>query len=335
MEGPEGAPASGSAGCGTSAGTFLAFLRFRSPKTQERKERPRSSGFTLIELLAVVGFTAVLMLFAIDFYLEITRASEAATAQTRDGRRATALLDRIARDLEAAFLVKKPEEVDPLSHPWVFLAEDRDGTDGAERLKFITRSRISRSTAIHESDLETVSYVLRQGDGGALELIRWSSPRLPEELDRSFPEGDSSGAAVFAENLASFGVRFMDDASEWKSEWDSSTLIDSSELPLAAEISVAVLPESEQIEEEEPEIHARRVLLPVRPLDLQALLEAGEGEEQAGCTTGPTVRECVEGNEAFEVLFEEQPELRAVLEEFGDECFSRHAGSFDMDEECP
>ncbi len=298
----------------------------------------RRSGFTLIEMLAVVGFTAVLMLFAVNFYIEITRASEAATAQTRDGRRATALLDRIARDLEAAVLVKKPDEVDPLSHPWVFLAEDRDGTDGAERLKFMTRSRISRSTAIHESDLETVSYVLRVGESGALELIRWSSPRLPEELDRSFPEGDTPGAVVFAENLASFGVRFMDDASEWKSEWDSSTLIDTSELPLAAEISVAVLPESESdpIEEEEPEVQARRVLLPVRPLDLQALLDAGEREEGAGCTTGPTVRECVEDNEAFfEELFEAQPELRAKAEEDGDECFSTHAGSFDMDEECP
>lgn len=289
----------------------------------------------MIEMLAVVGFTAVLMLFAVNFYLEITRASEAATAQTRDGRRATALLDRIARDLEGAVLVKKPDEVDPLSHPWVFLAEDRSGTEGAEHLKFITRSRISRSTALHESDLETVSYVLREGEAGALELLRWSSPRLPEELDRSFPESDLEGAVLFAENLASFGVRFMDASSEWKSEWDSSTLIDSSELPLAAEISVAVLSESDPMPEEEPEVHARRVLLPVRPLDLQALVGAGEPEEGTGCSTGPTVRECVDSNEVFQALLGSQPELQAVVDEFGDECFSRHAPSFGMGEECP
>lgn len=296
---------------------------------------PHRTGFTLIEMLAVVGFTAVLMLFAADFYLEITRASETATERTRASRRAAAVLDRIARDLEATVLVKKPAEVDPLFHPWVFLAEDRDGAEGAEHLKFTTRSRIPRSTALHESDHEVVAYVLREGDAGRLELLRWSSPRLPEELDRSFPASEVEGALLFADDLVSFGVRFLDESSEWKSEWDSSTLIDSSELPLAAEISVAVLPESDPIEGEEPEVHARRVLLPVRPLDLQALLDAGEREEQAGCTTGPTVRECVEGNEAFEILFEAQPELRAVLEEFGDECFSRHAGSFGMHEECP
>jgi type II secretory pathway component PulJ len=301
----------------------------RAPRPSPGRSGPGAPGFTLIEMLAVVGFTAVLMLFAVNFYMEITRASEAATAQTRDGRRATALLDRIARDLEAAVLVKKPDEVDPLSHPWVFLAEDRGGTDGAEHLKFITRSRISRSTALHESDLETVSYVLREGESGGLELLRWSSPRLPEELDRSFPESDVEGAVLFAQNLASFGVRFMDDSSEWKSEWDSSTLIDSSELPLAAEISVAVLPESDSIAEEEPEVHQLRVLLPVRPLDLQALFDAGKPEEGTGCSTGPTVGACLADNpEAHAQLRKADPEGAAQIDEFLNDCFSDHSNLF-------
>ena len=46
------------------------------------------AGFTLIEMLAVTTLTAVMMLYAVNFYREITRATEAATAQTRDGRRA-------------------------------------------------------------------------------------------------------------------------------------------------------------------------------------------------------------------------------------------------------
>ena len=57
-----------------------------SPRSRCR--RPCQPGFTLIEMLAVVGFTSVLMLFAVNFYLEITRAREAATEQTRDCRRA-------------------------------------------------------------------------------------------------------------------------------------------------------------------------------------------------------------------------------------------------------
>ena len=59
-----------------------------------KKFRKNQKGFTLIELLAVVTFTAVLMVFAVNFYLDITRASQAATQQTRDSRRAIALARR-------------------------------------------------------------------------------------------------------------------------------------------------------------------------------------------------------------------------------------------------
>jgi hypothetical protein len=286
-----------------------------------------------------VGFTAVLMLFAVNFYLEITRASEAATAQTRDCRRAIALLDRIARELQGAVLVKKPAELDPLFHPWVFLAEDRGGAEGAEHLRFTTRSRILRSSALHESDLEVVSYALREADSGGLELLRWSSPRLPDELDRSFPTGED--AVVFAQDLAAFGVRFMDDTSQWKSEWDSSTLVDSSELPLAAEISVALLAESDPFQEEEPQIYQRQVLIPVRPLDLEALLEEAsgfgpgdgeEGEEDEELSDDEdcvTVGDCIALNpDLYEQLEEARPDLVPVIESIRDQCFSDYADSF-------
>lgn len=295
--------------------------RTASPRPLRRG--PGARGFTLIEMLAVVGFTAVLMLFAVNFYLEITRASEAATAGTRDSRRAVALLDRIARDLEAAVLVKKPAEVDPLSHPWVFLAEDRGGAEGAEHLRFTTRSRILRSTALHESDLEVVSYALREADDGGLELLRWSSPRLPDELDRSFPAGED--ALVFAQDLASFGVRFMDDSSQWTSEWDSSTLVDSSELPLAAEISVALLPENDPLEDEELEVYQRRVLIPVRPLDLEALFDSestsdpDSEEEETSDDECVTVGECRALNEG---AFAQHPDLVEVIESMRDQCFA-------------
>jgi type II secretory pathway pseudopilin PulG len=311
-----------------------------TPRTA--RSRPRfarrgagESGFTLIELLAVVGFTAVLLLFAVNFYIEITRASEAATERTRDSRRAIALLDRIARELEATVLVRKPDDLDPLYHPWVFLAEDRGGDEGAERLKFNTRSRVLRSTGHHESDLEVVSYALREAEDGGLELLRWSSPRLPEELDRSFPESEADGAVLFAEGLASFGVRFMDDEGEWHNEWDSSTLVDSSELPLAAEISVAILPESDPLTEEEPEVYLRRVLIPVRPLDLEALL-SGEEPDNGDDTECPgmTVGACVAANQAkFDELLAADTNLAAKIYQVLDECYADHPGLFaDLDE---
>jgi hypothetical protein len=286
-------------------------------------------------MLAVVGFTALLMLFAVDFYLEVTRASEAATEKTRSSRRAVAVLDRIARDLEATLLVKKPAEVDPLLHPWVFVAEDRGGDEGAEHLRFTTRSRIPHSTALHEADYQVVSYALREGDEGGLLLLRWSSPRLPEELDRSFPTSELEGAVRFADDLASFGVRFMDDSGEWKSEWDSSTLVDSSELPLAAEISVAFLPENHPFAEEEPEVYLRRVRIPMGALDLEALIGASSAsddeEERSDEDECVTVSECMALNPgAFDALRAADPNLALVIESIQDQCFSDYASSFDM-----
>lgn len=303
------------------------------PSLLARREAAES-GFTLIELLAVVGFTAVLMLFAVNFYLEITRASEAATARTRDSRRAIALLDRIARDLEAAVLVRKPAEVDPLYHPWVFLAEDRGGDEGAERLKFTTRSRVLRSTAHHESDLEVVSYALREGEEAGFELLRWSSPRLPEELDRTFPESEADGAVLFAEGLASFGVRFMDESGQWNSDWDSSTLVDSSELPLAAEISVAILPASDSLAEREPEVYLRRVLMPVRPLDLEEILASQSGSDTDGSEDqdggdAMTVGECRNRNAQQFADFEAaNPDLAPAVDSLLDLPFSDYADFF-------
>jgi type II secretory pathway component PulJ len=282
----------------------------------------------LIELLAVVGFTAVLLLFAVNFYIEISRASEAATNRTRDSRRAIGLLDRIARDLEAVVLLRKPDEVDPLYHPWVFLAEDHGGDEGAERLRFSTRSRVLRSTAHHESDLEVVSYALREAEEGGFELLRWSSPRLPEELDRTFPESEADGAVLFAEGLASFGVLFMDEENQWTSEWDSSTLVDSSELPLAAEISVAILPEGDPLEGEEPEVYQRRVLIPVRPLDLQAL--TGPEETESGCQEGMTVGACIAANQPeYDELLEDNPDLATQVYQALDQCYADHPELFD------
>ena len=92
-------------------------------------------------------------------------------------------------------------------------------------------------------------------------------------------------------------------------------------------------PPSDSPELEDPEVYLRRVLIPVRPLDLEALLEAEESE--GGCQTGPTVLECVQGSEELQEMLEADADLQALVEEFSDDCFSRHAPAFGMDEECP
>ncbi len=234
----------------------------------------RPAGFTLIEMLAVVVLLGIVFLVAIDFYLDLSRASNAAAERTREGRRATAALDRVARDLGAAFLVRKPAAVDPLEHPWLFLAEADEPSIGAARLKFVTRGRLPRRDAGAESDLEMVAWQVADDGFGQLALWRWSSPHLAEGLDRSFPRPDAPGSNLVIEGIARFGVRLLGEDGAWVARWDSSQLLQSSELPRAAEITLAFAAPEDLLEGGEPETWQRRVLMPIRPLDLEAQLEA-------------------------------------------------------------
>jgi type II secretory pathway component PulJ len=263
----------------------------------------RRAAFTLLEVLAVVLLTAIVLGVALAFYVDLSRASVRAADGTRSLRLATAVLDRVARDFERVVLVAKPAETDPLDHPWIFLGEaGRSGT-GADRLKFVTRGHVPRSKATRESDLEVVGYAVRDAeDGESIELLRSSSPQLPDGLDREVPDDEEEGAALLADGLAGFGVTFIDELGERSSAWDSSALAQSSKLPVAVEIEVALADPDDP--EAEPATFQRRVLLPLRPLDLEELLDptsavgGGEADEEEGeeegdglsseeCNTGP------------------------------------------------
>lgn len=232
------------------------------------------SGFTLIEVTAVVLLTGILIGFTTSFYLDLSRASTAAVERGRNARRAVVLLDRVARDLEAAVLVEKPGPVDPLVHPWLFLAESDQPELGATRIKFTSHGRRPRSPDAVESDFEMVAWLLEPTDQDDFELRRWSSPRLPAARDLTFPPLEESEPV--AGRIASFGIFLMDDKGERLARWDSTALVESSELPVAAEIQVTFYVDDEGAATEGP--YVRLVALPVRPLDIeQQLAHAGAG----------------------------------------------------------
>ncbi|MAE93648.1 MAG: hypothetical protein CL910_03210 [Deltaproteobacteria bacterium] len=296
-------------------------------------------GFTLIEMLFVLLFTAIVLSIAINAYLQLSRQSSAAAALTEGDRRATLTLDRIARDLQETVLIVKPDEVDPLAHPWLFLAEAGRSGEGADRLKFQTRAHRPRGGAEHESDLAVVAFWTALDERGeALELLRWSSPQLPESLDQAFPRRDDQGVQVLADGVASFGIRLQDEDGAWTDRWNSSTLERSSQLPVQAELQLALLdPESlDGVGTAPPDPRVRRVLLPIRPLDL-APEESGEPDEEgddedddaADCVT---VAQCRAANpEVFDAFLSTDPALEALIDAVGGECFAEQAASLGID----
>jgi prepilin-type N-terminal cleavage/methylation domain-containing protein len=249
-----------------------------------RQPRKRG-GFTLLEVMAVVALIGVVFFVALNFYTDLARASARASNHTRDIRRATAILDRVARDIEGAFLLVKPPEMDPFAFPWIFLGETRLGGDASERLKFVTRNHDPTRTDAAETNLATVAYMVESHLDDSIALYRWTSPRLPESLDKSFPREGDDGSFLLAEGLYYFGFSFLGEDGEFRSEWDSSTVLESSSLPLAVEIQLSLMADRTS-DEEEPPVYRRRVLIPVRPLDLAALADpddpifgSGEGED--------------------------------------------------------
>jgi type II secretory pathway component PulJ len=267
----------------------------------------RSEGFTLLEVLAVVLLTGLVLGIALDFYVNLSRASQRATEHMRDIRRATAVLDRVARDLEGAMLITKPPEVDPLSHPWVFLAESQYADEGSDFVKFVTRSHRPASNEVHESDLAMVSYTVRRDEEQRLEILRTATPRMPESLDRDFPRHEFDDLTpLLADRVASFGMRFLDEAGEWTDTWDSSLLVESGEMPRAVEIHVAMALDDSDSFDAEPVVYKRRVLLPVRPRTLEELFDpervGGDGadpDEQLACNE-LTIGDCTAGTQCIQ-----------------------------------
>jgi hypothetical protein len=181
-------------------------------------------------------------------------------------------------------LLVKPPEMDPFAFPWIFLAETRLGGDASERLKFVTRNHNPTRTDAAETNLASVAYIVESRPDDSIALYRWSSPHLPDSLDKNFPREDDDGSFLLAEDLHSFGFNFLGEGGELRSEWDSSTLQESSSLPLAVDIQLSLMSEWKS-DGEEPPIYRRRVLIPVRPLDLVALADPnnpifGRGEEK-------------------------------------------------------
>lgn len=264
------------------------------------RHRP-AAGFTLIEVLAVLFLTSIVFGVALNFYVALSNQSRHASEATRGVRRAVSLLDRLARDFERAVLEKKPAHVDPLAHPWIFVAESTRGASGADQVRFVARRPMDYRSGGAVSDMAVVSYGLREGESGDdFELVRWSEPYVPADFDPDFPFDDDPGALLFAGGITHFALRFLSESGDWVEQWDSSQLIESSALPVAVEIEVALRSNEAEDGETPTQSYRRRVLLPVRPLDFETLLDPvayaaiGGGEQEGEQDCELKVSDCVD-----------------------------------------
>lgn len=241
-------------------------------------------GFTLLEVLAAIFLTSVITAFAVGFYINLSDSSSRATEVMREGIRATAVLNRIARDLDSATLMVKAEEADPLTHPWYFVAESDFAFDGADRIKFISRNHKPTASSTHTSDLIQVAYQTTPEEDETLSLYRWISPALPEGYDGSFPSLDDPQSFIVAEGLSSFSMQFLTSEGEWVEQWDSTQLERSGQLPMGIRINLSLSTEEEgpMDQLEEPRLYSRHLNLRNTPINLEQMLLAKMEAENGG-----------------------------------------------------
>jgi hypothetical protein len=261
----------------------------------------------LIEVVAAIFLTSIVLAVAIGFFVNLSRSTEAATNRTREGRYALAALDRIARDFEGAYLLVAPEGEDSFYHAWQFLAESNIDPDGADRVKFVTRNHRPRNPRDHGSDLAVVTYLLREGEEEpGYELVRAVEPGLPEAFDREFRRDDDELFMVVADRIDRFAMRFLNlesPGADWQASWDTSRLEEASMLPGAVEIQLSYIglyeDETERdrdnfgdsfddsfADESSEGSWVRHVVLPMRAIDLDAMLAEVEDQAQGGADDG-------------------------------------------------
>ena len=203
--------------------------------------RRRAAGFTLIEVLAVVLLTGIVLGVALDFYLDLSRASNRAADNTRETRRTAAVLDRMARDLENTVFLKKPDALDPLAHPWIFLAEEAAPELGAERLKFVTRGhdpRAQRGARVGSRGRDLHAAPRRGRRASSCGARR--PPGSPRASTASFPARGSPGDVAARRGRRRLRRRLPRRRAPAQDQLGLLQLVEESELPAAVEIQLAM-----------------------------------------------------------------------------------------------
>ena len=259
-------------------------------------------GFTLIEVIGAFFLTIVLMFFVFGTFTENGRQRAAATEMMRVESTSGAALAQVARDLEAALYVARPENRDARDHAWLFVAEN-SGELGARLLRFQTQNVPRGNLGEHASTWVDVAYFLTEeeydpdtvgfGSGPSYTLWRWRSVRPPTDATRRIPDENDPRSARVAEGLADFGVTFLDANGSAVDEWDSTVGTGETPLPTAAEIRVSLFEEPRGTEAAADDAllvpgrpRMRAVALAMnQPIDVAALVAMSQSEEDLDCST--------------------------------------------------
>jgi general secretion pathway protein J len=245
----------------------------------------REQGFTLLEILVAAGILTMVMTLAFGLFRWIQSASARVTEGRPRDRAVRVVLDRIERELSGAILLRRPEGVDPLAHPWLFYAEDHTLQDqDADRVRFVTQTPLRAAGEAVGRGVRIVSYGIEPGADGLPVLLR-SEEEMTDQLEKGIELAD---AQVVAEDVAAFSLRYTGE-SGMRDTWDSTSVETDNLLPLDVEVMVQLWQHDAQGQLVPGEPVTRLIEIPTRPEFLEP-----PGAEATQCENGPATRDCRE-----------------------------------------
>jgi len=208
------------------------------------RSRAGRGGFTLIEVMVALVITALVLGMVYSSFRAVMDTRERVSASTNSNMTARLVLSRLAREIQSAYIVQRPENAPPESR-YTLLEGSDENIEGhsAARISFTTFAHTKRGEDADESDQALISYecaMLPTDDGEhqQLALIR-------REWRRVAPPGETQSyepvAVPLAEGIEGFQLRFLDpERNEWIDAWNSRDIRTLDALPGAVEITLSL-----------------------------------------------------------------------------------------------
>lgn len=247
-------------------------------------------GYTLVEILGAFFIMTIILTLVSGIFVENGRQRAASLGLMNEALSAAAALEQVSADLEGALFLKatsgRPDE-----NPWRFSSEG-SGELGARSLRFMTQNAPAGNRPVHASQWVEVSYFVEEDREGNLDLWRGVAPRPPTEVQDRYPRAGDEGTMRVATDVVDLGFRFRDELGEWLDDWDSAFASPESPLPSVVEFNLQLYREARIGETEDgsdrvpARPHSRRVVLPMKTIDVAKLIELEEdAEDDEECFT--------------------------------------------------
>jgi hypothetical protein len=183
-----------------------------------RRGLTRQAGFSLLEVVITIAIMMTLTVAVASMLRGGFEVKEGLSQRAKLIHRMQVAIDRIAKDVELAFLVStvKDQNKNPMQRRTKSIFKiDRFG--GGEKLLVTTKTHRPIVKGSYESDMTFVVYELRDAPdaAGRKHLYRGESPVIPEDLKEEPPK------SVLARHIKSVTYEAWDGEKWMKDAWDT------------------------------------------------------------------------------------------------------------------